>query len=285
MIATQPLLARRRRPGATTWLVAAACLLLLLAAAGVLALTHATSRLEQAVASRLIVQVIEPDPVRRAALAEEAIAALRARPEVTVVRRVSDDEIARLIGPYVGERALTDLVAPALIDVTIARGADMNALRRRLATLGPVTVEPAGAGLAPLARLLVTLRGVAFAIATIAAAATGLVAVLAARAAFAAETPTVAILHGLGATDAQIAHAITGQVARDAAIGAAIGVALAIAAIALLTHRIAALDGGIGLVGIGWAGWVILALLPFAVVALAAGAAHGALLFRLGRTP
>ncbi len=244
MIAAPPLLARRRRPGATSWLIAAACLMMMLAAAAALALGRAASGLERAVASRLIVQVIEPDRARRDALAAEVITELRARRDVATMQRLSAHEIERLIGPYLGQAGLADLPAPALIDVTLAPGANVPALQAALGRIGPVTAEPAGTGLAPLAALIATLRGIALAIGAIAAAATGLVAILAARAAFAAEAPTISILHGLGATDGQIARAITGQVARDAAIGAAIGVALAGAAAMPLAGRMAGLGAG-----------------------------------------
>lgn len=284
-MATPPLLAYRRRPGAMSWLVAAACVMLLLAAAAVLALGSAARGLEQAVASRLIVQVIEPDRAHRDALAEEAMAALRARPDVVTLQRLGADEIARLIGAYVGEAGLADLPMPALIDVTTRRGADMAAIGRALRPLGPVTAEPAGAHLTPLVRLIATLRAIAIGVAAIAALATGMIAILAARAAFATEAPTIAILHGLGATDGQVARTITGQVARDAGAGAVIGLALTAVALLLLARRIAALDAGIGTIGLGWGNWIILALLPLGLVVLAAGAAHLALLFRLARAP
>lgn len=280
-----PLLLRRRRPGATSWLIAASCLMLLVAAAAVLALNQAARGLERAVASRVVVQVIDPDRVSRQAVAEEVMAELRARRDVVALDRLGDDQVARLIGPYLGEKTLADLPVPVLIDASLAPGADIAAIRRTLGQLGPVTVERAGAGLEPLARLIATLRAIALAVATIAATATGLVAILAARAAFAAEAPIIAILHGLGATDGQVARAISGQIVRDAGIGAAIGLAVALAAMMLLAGRFAALDSGLGLVGIGWGGWIILALLPLGIVALAAGAALGAVLLRLSRAP
>jgi cell division transport system permease protein len=285
MMATPPLLARRRRPGATAWLIAAACLIMMLAAAAVLTLGRAARGLEHAVASRLIVQVIEPSRTRRDTLAAAAMAELGARPDITALRQLNDAEIGRLIGPYLGKAGLTDLPIPALIDVDVAPDADMAAIARDLRQLGPITAQPARAGLGPLSGLIATLRGIAFAFAGIAAAATGLIAILAARAAFAGEASTIAILHGLGGTDAQIARAITGQIARDAGIGAGIGIVLTIGAMALLAERITALGAGIGQVGIDWSGWIILALLPLGLVALAAGAAHIALLFRLGRAP
>jgi cell division transport system permease protein len=285
MMATPWLIAPRRRPGATAWLVAAACLIMLLAAAAVLMLGQAARGLEHAVASRLIVQVIEPDRARRDTLAAAAMAELGSRHDIVAARRLSESEIARLIGPYLGKTGLADLPVPALIDVDIAAGADMAAIASALKRLGPVTTEPARTGLGPLRGLMATLRGIALGFAGIAAAATGLIAILAARAAFAGEAPTIAILHGLGGTDAQIARAITGQIAHDAGIGAAIGILLTIGAMALLADRAAALGAGLGPIGLPWSGWLVLAILPLALVVLAAGAAHIALLFRLGRVP
>lgn len=280
---TPPLIKPRRRPGATSGLIAAACLMMTLAAVAVLALGQAARGLEQAVASRVIVQVIEPDRPRREALAAEAMAALQARHDVVALRQLDPAEIARLIGPYLGTAGLDELPAPAMIDLTVAPGANVRAIATALAQIGPITAEPAGAGLAPLVGLIGTLRGIAFAFAGIAAAATALIAIVAARAAFAAEAPTVAILHGLGATDRQVANVITGQIARDAAGGAVIGGVLALAAMALLKHRVAAL--GIDVIAIGGARWIILPALLLGLILLAAGAAHASLLMRLGRAP
>lgn len=282
-MATPPLITPRRRPGATSGLIAAACLMMILAAVAVLALGQATRGLEQAVAHRVIVQVIEPDRARRDTLATEAVATLQARPDIVSSRQLEPAEIKRLIGPYLGTSGLDELPAPAMIDLTVAPGANVPAIAAALARLGPITAEPAGAGLAPLAGLIGTLRGIAFSFAAIAAAATALIAIVAARAAFTAEASTVAILHGLGATDRQVANVITGQIVRDAASGAAIGAVLALAAMLLLARRVTAL--GVDAVSLGWSGWIILIALLLGLIALAAGAAQAALLMRLGRAP
>jgi cell division transport system permease protein len=284
-MATPPLIKARRRPGATSWLIAAACLMMMLAAAAVLALGEAARGLEHAVASRVIVQVIEPDRARRDALAAEAMAALQARPDVVALRQLDQGEIKRLIGPYLGAAGLDELPAPAMIDLTVAPGADISAIAAALGRIGPITAEPAGAGLAPLAGLIGTLRGIALSFAAIAAAATALIAIVAARAAFAAEASTVAVLHGLGATDRQVANVITGQIVRDTASGAVIGGVLALAAMLLLARRVAAFGAGLDAISLGWGGWIILLVLLLALIALAAGAAHGSLLMRLGRAP
>ena len=284
-MATPPLIRHRRRPGATSWLIAAAARIIIRHAAAVLALGQAAHGLEQAVASRVIVQVIEPDRTRRDALAAEAIALLQARHDVAALHQIDAAQIARLIGPYLGETLPGDLPVPALIDLTVNPGTDVSAIAHALGRLGPITAQAADKGIAPLAGLIATLRGIAFAFAGIAAAATALIAMLAARAAFAAEAPNIAILHGLGATDRQVARVITGQIVRDTAVGAAIGGVLAVAAMMMLARRIAALGAGMDAITIGWGGWLTYILLLLGLVALAAGAAHAALLIRLARAP
>jgi cell division transport system permease protein len=282
-MAASPLITPRRRPGATSGLIAAACLIMMLAAVAVLALGRAARGLEQAVASRVIVQVIEPDRTRRDALAAEAMAVLHARSDIVALRRLDPAEINRLIGPYLGKAGLDEFPVPAMIDLTIRPGANIPAISTALAQIGPITVEPAGAGLAPLRSLIETLRAIAFSLAGIAAVATALIAIVAARAAFSAEASTVAILHGLGATDRQVANVITGQIVRDAASGTAIGAVVALAAMILLTRRLAAL--GIDAFRLGWSGWIIVIALLLGLIALAAGAAQTSLLMRLGRAP
>jgi len=285
MIGTPPLLASPGRPGIAAWLIAAACLLLLLAAGAAILLGRAASGLDAAVTDRLIVQVIEPDHARRDAIAADAAALLRGRPDVAAFRQLGQAEIARLIAPYAGSGPSAEVPVPALIDVTLAKGADAAPLKASLRKLGPIAVEPAGAGLEPLTALLKALRALALAIAAIAGATATLIAILAARTVLNAEAATVAILHGLGGSDAQIARAISGRIARDAAAGAVAGLILATTAILLLSPRAAALGAGLGTNGLGWSGWATLLLLPIALVALAVGAAHATMRWRLARTP
>jgi cell division transport system permease protein len=135
-----------------------------------------------------------------------------------------------------------------------------------------------------LIRLIDALRGVSLGIALVAAAATGLIAMLAARAALAREGATLNILHALGATDRQISYLVTGKIARDAAIGAAIGFGVALAVILTIASRIAAIGAGLS-PALGAGAWAILILLPLALVGLAVLAAQGALMLALRRAP
>jgi cell division transport system permease protein len=175
----------------------------------------------------------------------------------------------------------SDLPLPVLIELD---GGDRTRLDRRLHDLPGVQVTAPGAELEPLVRLIDALRGVSLGIALTAAAATGLIAMLAARAALAREGATLEILHALGATDRQISYLVTGKIARDAVIGAALGFAVALLVILTIASRVAAIGAGMS-PALSFGAWVTLILLPIALVALAMLAAQGALMLALRRAP
>lgn len=273
-----------RWPGAMPWLVAATVFLMALATASALALGAAGDRLRDAAAGRLIVQVIDADRPRRDAVAGQVLARLRALPAVADARAVPDARVAALLAPYLGDVALGDLAVPTLIDVTLAAPAATASapavLGRALAGLPGVAIGSEGGALAPLARLVAAVRGVALAIVALTALATALVTMVAARAALAVHAPTVDILHALGAGDAQVARLIQRRAIRDAGLGGAIGLALAILAILLVGDRLA---------GAGFAvaprriDWLSLGLAPLGAIALAALTARIAVLGALRR--
>jgi cell division transport system permease protein len=107
---------------------------------------------------------------------------------------------------------------------------------------------------------------------------------LTARAALAREAATLGILHALGATDGQISRLVTGKIARDAAIGAGVGLATALAIILMIASRLTAAGAGVS-PHLTADAWLVLLLLPLLLVGLAAGAAQAALLLTLRRTP
>jgi len=282
---TPALLPQRRRPGALPWLIAATSLLMLLAAAAALALNGAARQLSATTARTLLVQAVDADRTRRETAAEDAQGLLLRAPGVVSVHRLDDREVERLIGPYINGMAISDLPLPILIDVKLDTGADPARVRALLARIPSIEVAPAGAGLGPLAELIATLRRVALGIAALAAGATGLVALLTARAALAQQGAIITILHGLGATDRQLARLITIRIARDVAIGAATGLVVAFLAIHFIGHQASAIGAGLMAHGFGAEGWLLLALLPLGLIVLAAGATHLTLLASLRRLP
>jgi len=272
---------QRRRPGTFALLMAATCLLMLLAAALTLALHNAARTLAGAAADRLLVQVVDADPIRRDATADEILARIDRLSGLGSAHRVPPEEVQKLIAPYIAGVSMDDLPLPALIELDHG---DRAALSRRFGDLPNVQVTAAGAELGPIVRLVSALRGVALGIALTAAAATALIAMLAARSALAREGATLDILHALGATDGQVSRLVTGKIARDAALGAGAGLGIGILIILAIASRLAALGAGIE-PHLTAGAWLILLLLPVALIALAVGVAQATLLLALRRAP
>lgn len=282
MTPAMPLLAlRRQRPGTFSLLMAATCLLMVLAAALALSLRAAAHDVGDATAQKLIVQVVEADRALREATTNAAIDRLGRLDTVISLHRVEEKEARALVAPYIAGVDTRDLPLPSLIEV---RTRDRAAVLAALHPLPHLQVTGAGAALRPLVRLIEALRGVATGVALAATGATGLIAMLAARAAMAREGATLEILHALGATDRQLSRLVTGKIARDAAIGAAVGLVAALAVIWMIAARVAAIGAGIDS-GWGIDGWAILVLLALGLVGLATLAAQGALLTTLRRAP
>ena len=275
-----------RLPGTLPWLVAATAFIMLLAVAAALALAIMARGLDEQARGRMIVQVIDADGARRDARTAELTKRLKAIPGIVAVVRRSDQETARLVAPYVGDVTLADLPLPALVEAELAPDADRAGIAAQLNRLPAVHADAHGGGLAPLTRLIATLRWLAVATALLGGGATALVTTLAARSALAGHGETIAILHALGATDGQVARLIGVRLLRDAGMGGAVGLAAAIAAITVIGRRLAALESGIGAKTLlGWSDWLQLVLLAVAIAGLAALTAHVALLIVLRRAP
>jgi len=275
------LIPQRRRPGTFALLIAATCLLMLLAAALTLALQGAAHELAGSAADRVLVQVVDANPIRRDATTDEILARLDRLAGFGSAHRVPPEEVKALVAPYIAGVSMDDLPLPAMIELDHG---DSAALSRAFKDLPNVQVTAAGAELRPLVQLVGALRGVSLGIALTAAAATALIAMLAARSALAREGPTLGILHALGATDGQVSRLVTGKIARDAALGAGGGLVAGAIIILAIASRLAALGAGID-AHLTLGAWSILILLPMALVLLATGTAQATLLLTLRRTP
>lgn len=272
---------QRQRPGTFALLIAATCLLMLLAAALTLALRGAAHEVTTAVSKRVLVQVVDADPIRRDNVADEVMARLDRIVGFGSAHRVPAEEARALIAPYMDGVRMTDLPLPVLIEL---KSGDRAAVARGFRDLPSVQVTAAGAELGPLVRLIDALRAVSLGIALTAAAATALIAMLAARAALAREAATLGILHALGATDRQVSRLVTGKIARDAGIGAAIGSAVALIVILMIASRVAEVGAGVN-PHLTPQSWIVLLLMPLALVGLAVLAAQTALVAALRREP
>jgi cell division transport system permease protein len=216
------------------FLVAAMAFLAGLALAGWMGAASLAQHWQQGSGSMLTVQV--PNPTELTAQGgksriEQVTGALIGTPGVISAHALTDDELARLLRPWLGagpERLALPL--PAVVAVQIASSdAQLDGLARRLNDAAPGTlVEDHGVWmqrLAVLARSLQACAGLALLLVVAVAAA---VIAVATRAGLAARREAIEIVHGLGATDGYISARFAGRATMLAAVGGLLGTLLAL---------------------------------------------------------
>jgi cell division transport system permease protein len=280
------LLPEGRLSGPMPWVIAIMMFLTVLAAAAGLGLGTAASSLDRETGNRATVQIVEPNPDKREAEAKAAVAALARAPGVTAARRVDAGEMEELLEPWLGPGGLEgDLPIPAMIDVELREGTRPDGLRPVLAAAAPsARVDDNAQWLAPLARLIGSLRWLAGALVLLMIAATAATVVLAARAALDTHRSTIEVLHLMGATDVQVARLFQRRIALDALFGGIVGLAMAAAVLLLIGSRLGALGSDLlGSAELPWLSWAALVGLPVFGVLLAMIVARGTILRALGR--
>ena len=157
-------------------------------------------------------------------------------------------------------------------------------MRKQILAIEPnATIASHSGAMKPLLRSLRALQWIALTLVVLLAGAASAAVVLAARAALDTHRTTIEVLHGIGATDEQIARLFQRKIAINALAGSIVGAIAAGLALALLAAGSAflgQLTGGATLSGFDL---VVLALLPFALTALATLVARSAVLARLRR--
>jgi cell division transport system permease protein len=191
------------------------------------------------------------------------------------------------VEPWLGPAARTaDLPLPALVDVRIAAGTDVAALRGRLQTTPGVTVEEPGTWLADLRLLAQSVRWVSMALLlVIGSAAVGAV-IFSANAGLAVHRPEVELLHVMGATDAHVARQFQRHMTRLALTGALAGFAVAALTLAGLGRMAARVNAALlpDLALSAWQ-WGALAAVPLLAGALAAASSRLTVIRTLERLP
>lgn len=262
--------------------------LTVLAAAGGIAAARGSTAFRTALMHHATVQIVAADGHARRALAARALTVLRTSPAVTKVEPVSTAEVARLLGSWVGDAATgAELPIPMLIDIEVApRAGALAQVRASLTAIGPaVRVDAHDEALAKTGMLLTMLTALAMAIVVLMVAGSAAMVLLTVRAGLAAHRDTIDVMHGLGATDVQVAALFRRRMVRDSAVGAGAGALAAWAVILVLGHLAA--GAGSQLIGgmtLGQGGWIVVVALPLAFVALAALIAYLAVVRALGRT-
>ncbi len=279
---TRRVLDEARGVRAMVWIIAIMLFLTVLGAALGLATRNAANSLESQLVGRATVQIVAADPARREVEAARALATLRRLPEVQEAVSVEREELAALLRPWLGDDgADPELPVPAMIDLTLSDDSPTSLSRVRSA-LRPVSpaarVDAHEAWMAPVAGFLDLVVLIAAVLVLLLAGATAAVVVLAARAGLDAHRQTIEVMHMLGSTDLQVARLFQRRIARDAAIGAAIGSLAAIGMLLLVSGQAAGLGSELlGQATLGPSGWATLAMVPIAFVLLAAVAARFAI--------
>ena len=283
--ADRRLLREGRLSGPMPWVMAIMLFLTTLAAAGGLALGQAARDLGGGLANRATVQIVQADAGARDAQAAAALALLRTDPAVRTVEQVGAAEMATLLEPWLGADGIDALPLPVLIDVTLAEPRAVTRIGTALARVAPdARIDDHRAALAPVARLIGTLRWLALALVLLMIGATACVVVLAAASALDTHRGTIDVMHLLGATDIQVARLFQRRIALDALFAGLLGLAAGAGVLALIGRQLAGLGSElVGSVALPAWGWGVLAALPLATTLLAAATARWTVVRALGR--
>ncbi len=256
--------------------------MILVAAAG-LALSSASRAVAEGIENRFVVQL----PAGLTDQLPKALALARRTPGVRGATPVPESEMRETLRRWLGDAASAgDLPVPALVTVELAPGADPSALTKRIGRAIPgAAVVAESAELRPLLRSLRALQWLALSLVLLIVAATAAAVVLAARGAFDTHRPTIEIMHGIGATDAQLTRLFQRKIASDALAGAAAGAIAAALGLLMVGSGGAALAGGLaGSAPLDWTDLAVLAALPVFAVLLATAVARWTVLRALRAT-
>jgi cell division transport system permease protein len=198
------------------FVIAVMALLAALALGASMIADRASEGWQTGLSGRITVQVLPPESgdIQAGLDAEvrSAMAVLQATPGVAQVRVLSDDEIAALVEPWIGNSGVVaGIPLPRLIDATLAPGqaVDTASLSARLKDAAPHAVmDDHRRWIARLQGMADTVRYAAYGILLLIAGATAAVVMLATRAGLDAHHEMVALLHQMGAKAGFIARNI-----------------------------------------------------------------------------
>jgi cell division transport system permease protein len=261
--------------GPVPLLIAIMTFVMVVVAAAGLALANSASVVKSGVEHRYSIQIADG-----AAKAPAAIAAARAAKGVTRVEQVPPEDLRRTLERWLGPAgAEADLPLPVIIDVDLSPDADPVAVGNAVQQAAPGARFIAHrASLAPLLQALRGLTLLALGLVLLIAAASAAAIILAARGALDNHRATIEVMHGIGATDRQVARLFVRQIAIEALLGGVAGAAVAGLIIALILSGASTATILAGAPPLGWGDALLLGLLPLVVAVLATLVGRAALL-------
>lgn len=276
--AERRLLGQQRLRGPTPWVIAIMSFSIMMIAATGLALASTASTLSRAIEARYAIEVPSGGG-NMAALLD----AVRTAPGVTTAEAVPEADMRKTLERWLGPSARSsELPVPALINFDLGPGASLASVQRKVQAIAPsAQIVAHRETIGPLLRSLRLLQWVAFGLVALLSGAAAAAVVLAARGALDTHRATIEVMHGVGATDLQVTHLFQRRIAIDALVGSlsgAVAAAVLIASIATGAAFAGDLTGGATLTVVDL---LVLALLPFALAALATWVARRAVLAAL----
>ena len=269
--------------GPTPYVIAIMTFAMMIVAAAGLALANAAGIVAGAVEHRYVLQL----PDGAGGKLEAAVKAARSVSGVTAVEAVPEAELRQTLEKWLGPGGVTaELPVPGLVHLELASGANASQIAASLTRAVPgARFIAEQATVQPLLRSLRALRWLAVALVLLMAAATSAAVVLAARGALDTHRSTIEIMHGIGATDQQVASLFQRKIALDSLVGSVAG-GIAAALVLGVIAGSAAFAGELSArPPLGPGDLMVLALMPVGAVLLATLVARMAVLRALQQAP
>lgn len=269
------------------WIIGTMVFLSALVLAVALVLESAIDRWQLAHSVQLTVEV---PPSANEGAVERVVERLRGLPGVTDAAPVSDQHIAELLQPWIGDDVeLSSLPLPTLIDVRLSTpGAlDIAAMEGMLQEVQPgVRVDDGRRWLEPVRATASALQVVSGLVLVLIVAASVVTVIFMTRTGLAVHRDTIGVLHQVGARDSFVAAQFQRHAFRLALWGGVPGALLA----ALCLFVIERLAGGLDApllpeLALGSGGWIAIALLPLIAAAISVATARLTVLATLAALP
>jgi cell division transport system permease protein len=209
-----------RLQGPTPYVIAIMMFVMVVIGAAGLALASSARLVAAGVDNRYSVEIA--DGAAKAARAQALLASARG---VTAIRVVSEKEMRKILQRWLGPAgAASDLPLPAIIDVDLAPDAPVARIAAGIERQVPGARFVAHKdSLGPVLRAVRALGWLALTLVVLIALATAAAVVLAARGTLDTHRSTIEVMHGIGATDDQVARLFQRKIALDALTGGTAG--------------------------------------------------------------
>ncbi|MDA0241331.1 MAG: cell division protein [Proteobacteria bacterium] len=241
------------------WLIAFMVFLAVFAIAGSVALNKVAQNWVQGIEDAMTVQIpAGDDAAQLERQVRRATAALKSVNGVKFVQVISNEDIQRQLAPWLGEASNTaDLPLPGVLEIIVDR------LSQRLSAIVPgAVVDDHRAWISGVVSAIRSTELLAILIIILIAAATVGTVIFTTRAGLALHRQAIELLHLTGARDVYIARQFATRAFFLGLRGGAIGLALAIPALALVSLIMSRLETSlIPNLAPGIAGWVLILLL------------------------